>query len=62
MDGTQPTVMNALYAVARTVLLDALETLGDQRDAVVLVGAQAIHLHTGDADIAVPAFTTTAIS
>ena len=50
--------MNALYAVARTVLLDALETLGDQRDAVVLVGAQAIYLHTGDADIAVPAFTT----
>ena len=58
MDGTEPTVMNALYAVASTVLLDALETFGDQRDAVVLVGAQAIYLHTGDADIAVPAFTT----
>ena len=47
-----------LYIVARTVLLDALDALGDQRDAVVLVGAQAIYLHTGDADIAVPAFTT----
>lgn len=58
MDGTQPAVMNTLYAVARTVLLDALEALNEQRDAIVLVGAQAIYLHTGDADIAVPAFTT----
>jgi len=58
MDGTQPAVMNTLYAAARTVLLDALEALEEQRDAVVLVGAQAIYLHTGDADIAVPAFTT----
>jgi hypothetical protein len=47
-----------LYIVARTVLLDALDALGEQRDALVLVGAQAIYLHTGDADIAVPAFTT----
>ena len=47
-----------LYVFARTVLLDALDALGEQRDAVVLVGAQAIYLHTGDADIAVPAFTT----
>lgn len=58
MDGTQPAVMNTLYRVARTVLLDALEALNEQRDAIVLVGAQAIYLHTGDADIAVPAFTT----
>ncbi len=36
-----------LYALARAVLLDVLEALGDQRDAVVLVGAQAIYLHTG---------------
>ncbi len=50
--------MNSLYVVARAVLLDALEALSEQRDAVVLVGAQAIYLHTGDADIAVPAFTT----
>ncbi len=40
------------------MLLDALDALGEQRDAVVLAGAQAIYLHTGDADIAVPAFTT----
>jgi hypothetical protein len=48
---------SALYIVARTVLLDALEALIAQHDAIVLVGAQAIYLHTGDADIAVPAFT-----
>ena len=47
-----------LYVAARMVLLDALEALGKQRDALTLVGAQAIYLHTGEADIAVPAFTT----
>lgn len=47
-----------LYALARAVLLDALEALGDQRDAVVLVGAQAIYLHTGAAELAVAEFTT----
>ncbi len=46
------------YALARKVLLDALEALGDQREAVVLVGAQAIYLHTGDADLAVAPYTT----
>lgn len=51
-----------LYIVARTVLLDALDALGEQRDAVVLVGAQAIYLHAGDADIAVPALRRTATS
>jgi hypothetical protein len=47
-----------LYVLARAVLLDALEALGDQRDAVVLVGAQAIYLHTGAAELAVAEFTT----
>ena len=47
-----------LYVVARAALLDALEAIGEQRDAVVLVGAQAIYLHTGDSDLAVPAFTS----
>ena len=28
-----------IYVLARRVLLDALETLGDQRPAVILVGA-----------------------
>lgn len=38
---------------ARRVLLDALEALEDQRDGLVLVGAQAIYLYTGDADVAI---------
>ena len=46
------------YILARKVLLDALEALGDQRAAVVLVGAQTIYLHTGDADLAVAPYTT----
>ena len=48
------------YVLARGVLLDALEALGEQRNAVVLVGAQAIYLHTGDADLAVAPYTTDA--
>jgi hypothetical protein len=47
-----------LYALARGVLLDALDALGNQRNAVVLVGAQAIYLHTGAAELAVAEFTT----
>jgi hypothetical protein len=47
-----------LYVVARATLLDALDALGEQRDAVILVGAQAIYIHTGDADIAVPVYTS----
>lgn len=48
------------YIRARRVLLDAIEALQDQRDAVILVGAQAIYLHVGDADLAVAPFTTDA--
>lgn len=46
-----------LYDRAREVLLDALEALGPQRPSLVLVGAQAIYLHTGEANIAVAPFT-----
>lgn len=45
------------YVLARTVLLDALEALGDQRSAVIVVGAQAVYLHTGTIDLGVPEFT-----
>lgn len=45
--------MHELYVLARQVLLDALEALGAHRDAIVLVGAQAVYLHVGDADLAV---------
>ena len=36
-----------LYIRARTALLDAAEALTEQLNAVVLVGAQAIYIHTG---------------
>ena len=49
-----------LYVRARTVLLDAADALADQLDAVVLVGAQAVYLHTGDADFATAEYTTDA--
>jgi hypothetical protein len=48
------------YVRARAVLLDALDGLGPHRDAVVLVGAQAVYLHTGDADFATAPTTTDA--
>ena len=51
---------DALYVRARAALLDAVEALGAHLDAVVLVGAQAIYLHTGDADLAVAEYTTDA--
>ncbi len=52
--------MDELYIIAREVLLDALEALGPHKDATILVGAQAIYLHTGAADIAVAEYTTDA--
>lgn len=55
-----PGAPSAEYVVARGALLDALEALGPQREAVVLVGAQAIYLHTGDAGLAVAEYTTDA--
>ncbi len=50
--------MDELYVVARRVLLDALDALGTHREAVVVVGSQAIYLRVGEADLAVAAFTT----
>lgn len=48
------------YVIARQVLLDALEALQDHLHAIILVGAQAIYLHAGAADVAVAEFTTDA--
>lgn len=48
------------YVVARRVLLDALAALADHLDNLVLVGAQAVYHHTGDADLNVPLLTTDA--
>jgi hypothetical protein len=47
-----------LYVLARKVLLDALSALESHLDALILVGAQAIYVHTGDADLALPEHTT----
>lgn len=38
-----------LYVAARRVLLDALEGLAGHRDAVILVGAQAVYVHAAAA-------------
>ena len=40
-----------LYVRARRALLDAADALEAHLDAVVLVGAQAIYLHAGEADL-----------
>jgi hypothetical protein len=50
--------VDELYVMARRVLLDALEALGPHRDALVLVGAQAVYLRVGEAEFAVAPFTT----
>lgn len=49
------------YVAARAVLLDALHALDDHLPAIILVGAQAVYLHTapGD-DVAVAPMTTDA--
>jgi hypothetical protein len=41
-----------LLLAARRTLLDALDALAEQREALVLIGAQAIYLHTGAAPVA----------
>jgi hypothetical protein len=41
----------------RAALLDALDALEAQLDALVVIGAQALFLHTGDVDVALPAET-----
>lgn len=46
------------YVAARRVLLDALEALGAQRKAVVLVGAQAIYHRVGPGHLQVAPFTS----
>jgi hypothetical protein len=41
-----------LLVLARRVLLDAVDALDRQRDALILIGAQAIYIHTGSVKIA----------
>ena len=51
-------MIEPLYVAAREVLLDALDALGEQREALILAGAQAIYIHTGSANLAAAEFTT----
>ena len=50
--------MDELYVLARRVLLDALYALGVHRDAVIIVGAHAVYMRVGGADLAVAPHTT----
>jgi hypothetical protein len=51
-------VPDALYVAARRVLLDALAALEPHLEGLVLVGAQASYVHTGEGDLAVAPYTT----
>lgn len=53
-----PGAPDPLYVAARRVLLDALEAIRDHLGALVLVGAQAVYIHAGEADLAVAPTTT----
>jgi hypothetical protein len=55
-----PGELDEQYVRARAALLDTAEALTPHLDSIVLVGAQAIYLHTGAADIVVAEFTTDA--
>ena len=38
----------------RAALLDALDALEEQLDALIVIGAQAVFLHTGELDVPIP--------
>jgi hypothetical protein len=46
--------------VARRVLLESLEALQDQADAITIVGAQAVYLRSVDTELTVASFTSDA--
>lgn len=48
------------YVAARRTLLDALDALVAHRDSLILIGAQAVYLHTGSQGMSVPPMTTDA--
>ena len=51
------TIHDRHYVDARETLLDAVEALGSQRDAVILVGAQAVYAQVVGEDFRVSPFT-----
>lgn len=55
-----PGELDEQYIRARTALLDAVDALEPHLDSIALVGAQAIYLHTGGAELIVAEFTTDA--
>lgn len=48
---TTPVPLDPEYIAARRILLNALSALANHGDAFIVVGAQAIYLHTGSADL-----------
>lgn len=46
------------YVAARRVLLDALEALAAHTPAVIVAGAQAVYLRTGEGEIGIAPYTT----
>jgi len=46
------------YVAARRVLLDALEALSAHGQAVIVAGAQAVYLRTGEGEIGIAPYTT----
>ena len=55
-----PGELDKQYIRARAALLDAAEALAPHLESIILVGAQAIYLHTGAADLVIAEFTTDA--
>jgi hypothetical protein len=53
-----PGEADPLYVAARRTLLDSLEAVRQHLDAVVLVGAQAVYIHTGEGELEVAPYTT----
>jgi len=53
-----PGAPDPLYVAARGVLLDALGAVREHLDALVLVGAQAVYIHAGEAELAIAPYTT----
>lgn len=51
---------NDLYDLAKQALFSAIEALGEHRESVILVGAQAVYIHTSHISIPVEPFTTDA--
>src|SRR5258708_38547301 len=49
-----------LYVLARRALLDGLSALDPHLGSIIVIGAQAVYLHTGPAEFAVAEFTTDA--